>query len=195
MTTTTLPHRLEIWSDGDAENPCGEDMPWKLHSFSTRHINFVDPYTLLKPINKFDEVFAKTVGLQRKLDTGTAFLLPCYTHGDSCWSLRNEGMQCQFDTARTAGIIIYTEKPKWLPKSFDERAAVVRRILETYSNWCNGHCYGYTLDGESCGGFYDMDDLCEAVKEEIDDEPVIVEEPYDLFQYAKHTLNVVDEKW
>lgn len=152
--------KIELWYDQDSENPC-EWGQWELVSFNRNHINFEDPYELLKPINQFGEVYAKEIGLQRKFDCETAFLLSCYTHGESIWSLRGEGMQCRFDTATTAGILYYRGDLKHFKK--EDREKMARSFLETYSYWANGNCYGFTIFDEDddaiecCGGFVGTD--------------------------------------
>lgn len=85
-----------------------------------------------------------------------AVSLDCYDHGGQVWSLAGAGMQCQFDTARGAGV--------WMPddvlrEDLDEiresygldaaRAKAVeyaRQALESYNAWLAGDCYGVAVD-------------------------------------------------
>jgi len=149
---------VEIWHDQDAPNPMDNDGSWKLYSFSTRHVNFKHP----------DEF--RGIGFTRKLQVGTAFLLSYYEHGNCVWSLRNEGPQCQWDSVRTAGILVWEESPSNMgAKTLEERAKDARAFLKDYTAYCNGECYGYTITDEqgeiinSCGGYFDLD----WIKEEI----------------------------
>jgi hypothetical protein len=164
--------KLELSYDPDPQDPL-EFGYWKHISFSTRHNNYEDPYKHLRE----DVPEAKEIGLRRKLDVGTAFLLSYYEHGLCKWSLKGEGPQCRFDTAQTAGLLMYLGNPKDMPKTYEARAKIARIVLEAYTNWCNGQVYGFTLyDGEeeidSCYGYYDTAEIMDAVMPHTKDKEV-----------------------
>lgn len=138
--TITLGH------DSDVENPL-EWTDWKLYSFNRRHINFRHP----------DEFFPPGIGLRRKLDAGTAFVLSYYGHGNCVWSLQGEGPKCPWDTTRTAGILIWEGKPKRIGA---DRREAARNILKEYTLWCNGECYYYTILDEDTGEYLDNMGSC-----------------------------------
>lgn len=147
--------RLEY--DTDTENPMEHDGQWTLYSFSNRHVNYKHPDEIM-PDGKIP------IGLRRKLDVGLAFFLDYFEHGQCVWSLAGDGPQCQWDTERRAGILIWEHSPKEMgAKDRESRAKDARDFLETYTAWCNGECYGWSIedeDGEhidSCWGYYGND--------------------------------------
>jgi hypothetical protein len=55
------------------------------------------------------------------------------------------------------------------PSQIRNAEALIRAEIETYGQWVNGECYGYTVtyaDGEvdSCGGFIGWDSVKEAAE-------------------------------
>jgi len=163
--------KLTIEYDHDTESPI-ENGAWELHSFNRCHRNFAHPEKFLPP----------DIGLRRKLNCGTAFLLAYYEHGLCNWSLSGEGPQCRWDSVQCAGVLIYKDPIKYLPKTYQERANMARSFLEEYTTWCNGECYWYRIEEEimcnecgnvkenteidSCGGFIGMEWLAEHLKAE-----------------------------
>jgi hypothetical protein len=141
---------VDVVPDEDCQSPAEED-GWKLYSFNSRHASFRDPYELLKPVDAEGRVRAKTVGLQRKLDTGTAFLLSYYEHGDGKWMVRGSDKagsvpDKDFDFARTAGILIWEQPVGNLgAKTYGDREKDAESFVELYSDWANGHCNGFTV--------------------------------------------------
>lgn len=144
---------VKILSDYDIQDPSANgkfyDCTWKMVSFSRKHASFEHP-------DNFDNI-----GIRRKLAVGTAFMLDYFEHGACQWSLSGGGPQCQWDTARNAGIMLF-ENPKDMgAKTYEDRAKDARNFLEIYTDWCNGYGHGYSIeteDGEildSCRGFYD----------------------------------------
>jgi hypothetical protein len=123
------------------ENPT-EYSDWRVVSLCRRHTSFGE-------IEDNDE-------LQRQVNEGTAFLLSYFEHGLCRWSLSGEGPQCPWDSVHFAGVLYWEgeEKPT------EEQA---RSFIETYTEWCNGSVYGYTIEDEegeiddSCFGFYGND--------------------------------------
>jgi hypothetical protein len=148
------------------ENPA-ECSSWTVISFNRKHYNYKDPSNLLD------------LALRRKISCGTAFVLSAYEHGGISWSLSGEGMQCQFDTARVAGLLIWNGHVKDLPKGVDARRAFARSFLGVYNDWCNGNVYGFEISEtvnmpcghaetnqlDSCYGYYGIDRVREAVEE------------------------------
>lgn len=103
-----------------------------------------------------------------------------YEHGNV---LYKRGIGSGFDSSNCGFYIVTKQTADILgtPKKLFEK--VIDGELETYTKWCNGEVYGYTLapaDGEddeedSCWGFYDIEDIRDALPDEWKDE--------DLTQY------------
>lgn len=162
---------IRYYIDDDShESPCEWDDGWKLHSFSSRHDSFTHP-------NALD---LDSIGMRRKIKCGTAFFLSYFEHGNCVWSLRDEGPKCQWDSVRTAGILIWEGSPKDLHKGYEARRESARGFCETYTYWCNGEIYGYEIHevspfenadpGEpldACWGFYGWDDVKQGAKESL----------------------------
>ena len=136
---------LRIDHDQDVESPCENDGSWKLYSFNPRHVNYRDNF-------EFFPESGVNIGIQRKLAVGTAFLVSCYEHSGIAYSLNGEGMQCQWDTSHTAGILMWEHSPKDMgAKTYAEREQDARNFLEEYNHWVNGHCYCYDIEKmETC---------------------------------------------
>ena len=171
---------VTIDHDQDVENPL-EYGSWKLHSFCSKHRNYKHPSELgLGELDAYGEPRIENIGLKRKLEVGTAFILSYYEHGDGCWSLRGEGPQCQFDSTQIAGLLVWEGKPKdcgWASElepdgscrrkkfetTLEARAKNARSTLEVYNEWCNGHCYQYDIkeyDEETEEEGEDIDSSC-----------------------------------
>jgi hypothetical protein len=169
---------LNIGYDQDAECPSdNRDSTWRVVSFSSRHSKYENPDNYLTPVyderGRFQYADPNNIGLRRKIQCGTAFILSYYEHGQGQWSIKGEGTQCRWDTADVAGIAFFDSDPSeisranGLPMSekYNARAADLRGFLEEYNNWANGYVYGYSFsyDGDdpdndetdSCWGFYD----------------------------------------
>jgi len=179
--TALKPAKLILEHDQDVENPCSEEQcdgwGWVVHSFNRRHATFKDPYEFLKRDGS-----GANIGIQRKLNCGTAFLLSCYEHGNCAWSLQGEGMQCDWDTTRTAGIMIWKGKAKDAGKDMKEREDRARKMISMYTDWANGICYYFRIEDmednelDSCGGYIGDEDLKAAVAEAIKKNEVEVTE-------------------
>lgn len=172
----TEPWELQIWQDLDTENPLPDDGV-RLVSFGRAHRNSKSIWDYYLR----DDEQRRPVPMDHirdQINTGTVFELSYYEHGDGCWFRRgtgySRGLQCRFDTVQFAGLL-------FLDESFPETAADGRArkvtewvdsLLEIYNNWCNGHCWGYTIlnrDGDildSCGGFIGDDSLRATLKDE-----------------------------
>lgn len=123
-----------------------------------------------------------------------AVLLDCYEHGQQYWSVHGEGMQCQFDTARGAGVWVPDKYLRAsLPSDTKERREkaieCARQFLEQYNAVINGDVYGivvawYDEEGtmlgeESTWGFVGNEYAEQSLKEE--------------FVSYCHTLSLVEE--
>lgn len=154
---------VTIKGDSDLECPSNFDGNWKLYSFNRRHSNSETPDHFGLRMGRDGNIKAP-VGLQRKLNVGTAFMLDYYEHSGSVWSLHGEGMQCKWDTSSYGGILIWEHKVSDMgAKTREARAKDAASFLETYNCWANGDGYGYTIEDEegneidSCWGFYGND--------------------------------------
>lgn len=121
--------KLTIDFDTDCENPC---VGWKVYSFLSKHSNHLNPVVITK----------KT---KDKLKRNLAFPLDYYEHGDGIWSLAGSRQTDRWDTSRNAGIIIWEEDWKYAPRTYGERRISAAAMLDTYSDWANGHNYMFTL--------------------------------------------------
>jgi hypothetical protein len=176
--------KLFLGHDEDVECPCENDGAWKLYSFNSRHINYRDYHEFLVECQGRKSRYMKgaNVGIQRKLNVGTAFLVSCYEHSGIMYSLKGEGMQCHWDTTGIAGILVWEHSPKEMgAKTYKDREQDARNFLEEYNHWVNGQCYYFTVEkmekcekcnhenGEvvdSCGGYIGYEYLKEILKSE-----------------------------
>jgi len=156
------------------------DGQWTLYSFSSRHLSHRSPDHFLPP----------SIGLRRKLKAGTAFLLSYFEHGNCVWSLQDEGPQCEWDSVKCAGILLWEHPVGDMgAKTYEDRAKDARSFLETYTAWCNGEVYGFMIDDVtkcehckqeivksdpdgSCWGFYgnDIEYMASEVRAALDGE-------------------------
>lgn len=134
-----------------------EDCMGKLYSFH-KHADREDHIAGLEALGRCPDG-----DLDESLEPDAdAVSLACYDHGGQVWSISGEGTQCQFDTARGAGV--------WVPDKLlreqldsDEAAGMDRRekaveyckqFLDTYNSVQAGEVYGVvvetytTADGE-----------------------------------------------
>lgn len=92
------------------------------------------------------EIEPKWVDIQQKaweaarstgaLGNRDSVMLDCYEHGGQVWSVSGSGMQCQWDTARGAGV--------WVPddvcrEEIDRRAPVYQKGRIQFNNGCRGN--------------------------------------------------------
>ncbi len=164
--------------DSSPDDPSEFDGAWKLYSFNRRHRSYKDPQAFF-PDGK------PSIGLRRKLDVGTAFVLDYFEHGNCVWSISGGGPECAWDTSHGAGLLVWEHPVKDMgAKTRDGREKDARLFLETYTCWCNGEVYGYSIDEvvtlpcghtetrhvDSCFGFYgnDIAYMAEQVRAAID---------------------------
>lgn len=142
---------LNIGLDEDAGCPSDFE-PWRLVSFNHRHGCYEHP-------DNFFPDGALPLGLRRKLEVGTAFILSCCEHGGIQWGLRGETWQCPWDTKDVAGLLLCTER-RDIPGSKDGRERDARQFLDTYNDWANGYVLWFSLEDDggetldSCGDIY-----------------------------------------
>lgn len=133
---------VETAHDQDVESP-EEDGAWKVHSFNRRHRNFVHPDTF------FEDEEAKA-DIEAKLEAGEAFWLDYYEHGQCDWSVSDGkhpvGVEYQWDGRRKAGLLVWVDKPEYLPKDYAKRLEMAESFADVYTMWCNGACYGYHIE-------------------------------------------------
>lgn len=174
MLTLTVEH------DPDTPNPVDHDeydQAWTFVSFSRRDSAYKDPCQYIQGRNQYGEVIPANIGIQRKLQVGTAFLLSNYSHGLTNWYLKGEDpMKCRWDSTDVAGILLWEHDPKLLPKTYEEREKFARAIVEEYTKWANGETYWYCLDREdeqieSCGGFIGYEELNREIQSLLKDYP------------------------
>lgn len=191
MNATAIKLIINLWHDDMADDPTEYD-GWKVHSFGRRHHNNVKPEDVGFEYDYDKECHVPDADLQAKLDSGLAFMLDYYEHGQCMWSLSGEGPQCRWDTARFAGIMVWEQGESDLgPVEPDERRADAKRTIERYTEWCNGSVFGYTVEAvqkccecgadkdadvdfdlPSCGGYYgdDIDGMVIDMKDQIGDD-------------------------
>lgn len=162
MNATALKLIVKFWHDDMAESPNDYD-GWKAYSFSTRHSNHADPDDVGFEYDDDKECLIPGKDLQAKLDSGLAFLLSYFEHGQCQWSLAGEGPQCRWDSVTFAGILVWEEEESALgPKTKKDREKDARAFISNYTAWCNGYVYGFTIDVVrpcgSCGKDEEVDD-------------------------------------
>jgi hypothetical protein len=103
-----------------------------------------------------------------------------YEHSGVVYRL---GSESGFDYSNNGFYIITEKTQKEVGVSKKNWEKIIKSELELYTKWCNGECYQFCLYNEqggvedSCGGFYDIEDIKEYLPEEYKDE--------DLSDYVK----------
>jgi len=96
-----------------------------------------------------------------------------YEHSGVSYSL---GAKHGFDYSNNGFYIVTTESQKEVGTKEKDFEKVIKEELEVYNKWCNGEIYRFVLydsKGEwidSCGGFFDIEDIREHLPEEWKDE-------------------------
>lgn len=165
---------ITIHQDDCPMDPHEGDGQWRLYSFGRRHVHYESPSRF------FDDNRRPRLWLRNKLRAGTAFILSYFEHGNCVWSLRGTGPQCQWDNVDVAGVLVWEHPVGDMgAKTVEARAKDAAAFLETYTCWCNGDVYGYTVEEvvtlpcghtetnhvDSCFGYYGND--LDFMKEEI----------------------------
>ena len=124
-------------------------------------------------------------GFRELEENPDAVSLDCYSHSGEHWSLSGQGMQCQWDTARGAGVFVPSEDmseelAKLEPNERRHKAREwAQSFLDTYNNIIGGQVFGCVTqvfdedgdeaDSDSCWGFIGSDYAEQALKEEFFD--------------------------
>lgn len=193
MNATAIKLVIKFWHDDQPIDPNEWD-GWKAYSFSRRHGNSVEPYDVGFEDDD-DGNLEPNKDLRAKLKSGLAFMLDYYEHGQCAWSLSGEGTQCQWDTSRFAGLLVWEHDEDNIgAKTVEDRRKDATAFINRYTLWCNGEIYGYTMEAfkscgscgqdeelsdkeaemdlASCGGYYsdDFAYMLESIKENIGDD-------------------------
>lgn len=165
-------YRIRIEQDLDAECPFDNDEGMG---------EFYSLYRFSKTRDKAIEIIES--------ENPDCVILSCYSHGGEAWSVKGEGMQCQWDTAGVAGV--------WMPNTvlLDElkgltgekrRARCIefaRQAMDTYNQYCSGDVWGYVIEKQnhcdkcqhdeweiidSCWGFYGQDTCKEEAENSLE---------------------------
>lgn len=185
---------------------------WKVHSFSRRHSAFAEPESLGLSLEMGEDGFPiiEDAALKEKFEKGLAFFLSYSEHGNCSWDLNRTGkLPFDFDRASIAGLLTWESDEKDIGgKTVEERAKDAEGFLETYTQWCNGETFEYSIEGfhkcgecghdkdgedleSSCaliGSDHVQDALNEAVKglgDEWKDAKIRLRDKYNVLSYSK----------
>lgn len=164
----TTPARLIVEHDICPESPCEAWDDWKVIDFDNRHRDSYPMGGYLKEIPD-GTVAAKHIVFRKRLAVGLAFLLTRTEHGICNWHIAAKG-----SSARSVdGIMYWQYGPSAIgAKTYKEREDDAERFLETYTSWCNGEVYRYSIqngEGEQLDGtglFYGYESLIECLQGE-----------------------------
>jgi len=96
-----------------------------------------------------------------------------YEHGNVVYK---RGVASGFDYSNCGFYFITAESISGETYTEDSIAKVIDAELDIYTKWCNGEVYQFTLydengvEEDSCGGFYDIEDIRESLPEDWKDE-------------------------
>jgi hypothetical protein len=168
--------RIEYSRDCECPSDWGG---WKLYSFNTRHSTFKHPGDLgIAGIDEYGEPVVESIGLRRQLKYGTAFMLGYFEHGLCRWALSHEenphNLYMGFDNVSVAGLLVWGDGSKHLPKTYKERQDSARHFLETYTDWSNGQVFWIelTVDDEdiaSVGDFIGHKDVKAGIEQLLEE--------------------------
>lgn len=174
-TTTTTEPLLVINYDTDTDNPreYAENLGWFL-TVDYRYLSPDNNEMMLNVIKRTGEK-AKNVEehmemIKEELETESnvkvlaIYPINKYEHSGVAYSL---GSKSGFDYSNNGFYIITDKTQKVLGTKKEDWEKAIISELETYNKWVNGEVYRFTLydkNGEvedSCGGFYDIEDIRE----------------------------------
>ena len=174
--------RLQIDNDPDTSSP--DDGGWKMVSFYDKHINSEDreDYFGVKLVEDRVQYCVPNIGLRRKLQVGTAFTLDYFEHGECSWRIGSDDYP--------QGLLLWLHPPSHMgARDLEGRTADATAFLESYTDWCNGRCFWYSLtrimscptcnniddgldeDIDSCGGYIGSDHMLDEIKGLLDEFP------------------------
>jgi len=194
MNAAAIKLVVKLWPDHMPEHPNEMD-GWKAYSFSRRHGNYKHPTDI--GFIEEDGTVEPDEDLKVKLDSGLAFLLSYYEHGNCLWALSGEAPRDRWDSVDFAGLLIWEHAEEDIgAKSYEDREKDARAFIERFTAWCNGHIYGFTIEAfskcptcdqhkeldqedvdgptlDSCGGYYgdDVKAMVENIREAIGSDP------------------------
>lgn len=155
--------------DASQDSPNDWEGGWKLYSFGKNHRNYKNPEELGISHSHRDGRCTISKALRKQLDERKAFIVSYYEHGNCRWALPADAPKCRFDTVPMAGLLI--NRPEGI-KNHTEAENSAKAFLRTYTQWCNGDIWWYGWEsagddnaGDSCGGFYGLDDLVDGIIE------------------------------
>lgn len=172
---------IEIWQDADCESPREWDNLGTMVLFHGRY-NLANELDLRQEdYNGWEEV---EDAIHERL--GDMLILPVYMYDHSGVGLSTDNSQYPFNCPWDAGKVGYiavslakvAEEYASLPtmdQEGRERAAkaVLRSEVETYSQWLNGECFGYTVtrgdEEETVGGFIGYENCLEEAKHQAEE--------------------------
>ncbi len=141
---------IRIYNEDCPPDPC-DDGDWEIKQFNRRHKHYVDPDSF-----RDNDGVHLSAEMHTMLDSGEAYLLDYFEHGNCMWSISGSGPQCQWDNSRGAGFLV-AKNVEDLPADKESRRKLAVSFLEWYTNWCNGSIYSAeVLDayGEKIESFY-----------------------------------------
>ncbi len=109
------------------------------------------------PEDVFDDI-AKFLQDNKKL-----VVLPVYKYQHSCIVLNTAGFACPWDSGQTGYVYADEKAIEEFKGDIDKVIVCLKNEIETFSHYCNGEVYGFTIedkDGghiESIWGFYGQD--------------------------------------
>lgn len=166
--------------DVDAGNPL-ESMDGEGRIYTSRKNASPEEHAAFRKALGLDDSWNKTAA-----SDSDAIPVDVYQHGATVFSVAGEGVQCQFDTARSVAVWVPDEallsEAEHLAVESPERRAFLferaRSAIALYNEWENGECYGIVfgrLDGsavkgdslDSSWGYVGRDDAERALREEL----------------------------
>lgn len=178
--------------DPDTECPNEQECTWRLVSFNNRHVNYEDR----------EKYFPLTIGLRRKLEVGTAFILDYSEHGLCRWGVEGTIDMPSWDSSSCAGILLWEHNPSVMgAKTYEERKKNAEYFCEKYTDWANGNCYWIEIldaegkEVERSGGIIGDDALTEALNESIEegDQVIVRGDRKWLAQYLHLNGTIIEE--
>ena len=136
--------------DESAENPF-QGSGIRFISFNHRHTNYEDRHNYVYRNNEGDWIGAD-IGIRRKLQVGTAFILGYSEHGLCRWTI---GGRAGWDSRACGGILIIPADK--VNKTYEDRLRLAQIYADTYTDWCNGKVWKLEYEGEVFGGFFGND--------------------------------------
>lgn len=110
-------------------------------------------------------------------ERGYLFDVSLYRHSGDVYSLRGEGMQCEWDTVQQAGFIYITGEESEYPESLEERKAQARQHLQMLNDYVNGQVFVIGTEGvknipdgwgdAACGGYHGVEHGVPAMAEYV----------------------------